>query len=205
MDGTLLDTQKIFIPAWEYAGRLQNVTDMGNCIQYVCGMNDRGWTKYISDNYATINIDRFKADVNHYISENLVVKYKKGALELLNFLKESNIKIGLASGSSMAVIENNFSFLGGTKQFDAIVSGLEVKNCKPAPDIFLETAKRMNVKPENCYVFEDSGNGILSGNSAGMKCIGIADVAPFDGKIKQILYKELNSLDEAIEILKKQL
>ena len=62
------------------------------------------------------------------------------------------------------------------KFFKTIVSGYEVENGKPAPDIFLYAAKRLGVQPEDCIVIEDSENGIEAATSAGMKCIGFRNL-----------------------------
>lgn len=205
MDGTLLDTQRICIPAWEYAGKKQGVSGMGDQVYAVFGMNQLGSEKYVSEHFPSIDIETFRLDVRDYIEKNGVVKYKKGALELLKFLKDNNIKFGLASGSSRMSVEGHFNKVGGIENFEAIVAGTEVENGKPAPDIFLETAKRMKVKPETCYVFEDSSNGIKAGCLAGMKCIGIEDMEHFSEDIKALMFTQLNTLDEAIEIFKKEL
>ena len=146
MDGTLLDTQKIFVPAWEYAGRIQGIEGAGNHVYNLCGMNDEGCRRYIRENMPTVDVDRFRADMREYIRENGVVKFRDGAEELLHFLKENGIKIGLASGSSREVVERNLGGLGITDMFDAIVPGDEVQNGKPAPDIFLLAAKRMGAE-----------------------------------------------------------
>ena len=75
---------------------------------------------------------------------------------------------------------------------------------KPSPDIFLLAAEKIGAKPSDCFVFEDSINGIIAGHNAGMKCIGVPDIAPFPEKIKEMM-TELKTLSEAIEILKKYL
>ena len=62
--------------------------------------------------------------------------------------------------------------IGLLEYFDDILSGESVENCKPAPDVFLESAKRLGVNRENCVVVEDSLNGVLAANRAGMKVIG---------------------------------
>lgn len=202
MDGTLLDTQAICIPAWEYAGNLQNIPNMGECIQYVCGMNEIGWTKYLADNFKTLDIDLFKTEARKYIVQNGTVKLKKGAKELLEFLKENNIKIGVASGSSKKTVESHLKEAGVFEYFCSLTGGNEVKNGKPAPDVFLKAAESMGVDPKDCFIFEDSSNGILAGYNAGMKCIGVPDIVPFNEEIKSKMFACLNSLDEAIEIFK---
>ncbi len=205
MDGTLLDTQRICIPAWEYAGRLQNVTGMGGCIEKVCGMNEVGWTAHIVDNYPTLNVSKFKEDYRGYIKQNGTIKFMPGAEELMQFLKEKGIKVALASGTRKATVLSHLKKLNCEDYFDAIVGGDEIKNGKPAPDIFLKAAALIGAKPEECIVFEDSANGIRSAVNAGMKCIGIPDVAKFTEEIKDLLFAELNNLSEATEVLNKYL
>ena len=87
--------------------------------------------------------------------------------------------------------------------FDAFTGGSDVKNGKPAPDIFLRAASLIDAKPEECFVFEDSVNGILAGTKAGMKCIGVPDIVRFPDEIKKILFAELDDLSQGIPLLKK--
>lgn len=205
MDGTLLDTQSIYIPAWDYVGSRQGVTGMGKHISSVCGMNETGWTNFIITNFPTIDIDLFKKDIQDYLNENLVINFKKGGREILEFLKQNGVKIAVASGSSRGTVEHHLNEVGVLDFFDAIVCGSEVENGKPAPDIFLKAAELLGEKPENCFVFEDSENGIKSGVSARMKCIGIPDVAPFSEEIKKLMFACLDDLAQAIPIFEGEL
>ncbi|MBP3599544.1 MAG: HAD family phosphatase [Clostridia bacterium] len=202
MDGTLLDTQQIYIPAWEDSGAKQGIKGVGEHISNVCGMNEAGWTSYLETHFPTLDIQAFKQNVLEYISENGVIRLKEGALELLDFLKSKNIKMAVASGASTESIIRNLKEVGVFNYFGAFAGSLDVENGKPAPDVFLLAAKRLGVAPEECFVFEDSANGIKAGYRAGMKCIGVPDVAEFDSDIKAIMFAELKSLDEAIELLR---
>lgn len=205
MDGTLLDTQSICVPAWEYAGREQGVSGVGDHIQYVCGMNEVGWSAYLEQNFGQMDLELFKNTMRKYIIENGKVTYKKGAEELISFLKENGIKMALASGSSHASINHHLNEVGATDVFDVIVGGKDVENGKPAPDIFLLAAQKLGVNPEDCFVIEDSENGIRAGYSAGMKCIGIPDTVPFSKEVKALMTAHLSSLDEAIGMFEKML
>lgn len=202
MDGTLLDTQKIAIPAWEYAGERQGVKGMGEHVAFVCGMNKAGWSAYIAEKFPTIDVDTFNKEHREYMVKNLKVEYKTGAVELLEFLKKNNVKIGLASGSSEESVNHHLKEVDAFKYFDAIVPGTRVKKGKPEPDIFLLAAEKLGVAPETCFVFEDSANGIISGYRAGMKCIGVPDIASFNEETKKMMFAELENLAEAIELLK---
>lgn len=200
MDGTLLDTQRICIPAWEYAGRQQGIIGMGDHIVNVCGMNHYGSDNYIVTNFPSVDLEKFREDSRNYIIENLVVRFKEGAGELLELLRSKKIKIGLATGTSRPSTMHHLKEVGIEDYFDAIVCGTEVENGKPAPDIFLRTAQIMGVEPRDCYVFEDSANGIKAGFLAGMKCVGIADIVPFTQEVKSLMYREYSSMKQAIEI-----
>lgn len=95
-----------------------------------------------------------------------------GIYNLITDLNKHNYKIGLASSSIMRCIITVLNKLKLEKYFEAVVSGENVKNGKPAPDIFLYAAELLNVNPEHCLVIEDSFNGVKSAKSAGMKCLG---------------------------------
>jgi len=205
MDGTLLDTQKISIPAWNYAGQIQGFNNMGSPLKYVCGMNEVSCAKYIMANFKSIDILKFRDDVKKYVAENLVVRYKDGVKELLDFLIKNGIKIGLATGTARPIVLSHLEKVNATGYFSAIVCGDEIENGKPAPDIFLKTANLLGENPQNCFVFEDSPNGIKAADNAGMKCFGIPDTAEFDDEIRGLMFKELSSADKAIEILKNYL
>lgn len=202
MDGTLLDTQRICIPAWDYAGSLQGFKGVGESVSKVCGMNEIGWTRYLEGHFPKLDTVSFKKEMREYIIKNGVVKYKEGAPELLEFLKKNNIKMAIASGSSKESIKHHLKEVGAEKYFSVLVGGKDVENGKPAPDIFLKVADLLGEAPQNCFVFEDSSNGIRAGYAAGMKCIGIPDIAPFSEEIKRLMFAEIRTLSEAIDIFK---
>ncbi len=201
MDGTLLDTQKIYMPAWGYAGKLHGIDGMEETAKLLCGTNEAGSNKFLKDRFPNLDIAQFKKDADDYVSKNLVIKYKPGVKETLDFLKEKGIKIGLASGTSKAKALIRLETVNALPYFHATVFGNEVANGKPAPDIFLKAAQLLGAKPEECIVFEDSDNGIKAGFNAGMRVIGIPDVMPFTEEIKSMLFAEFDTMDKAIELL----
>ncbi len=203
MDGTLLDTQRICIPAWEYAGANQGIVGMGNDIVDVCGMNSIGWSNYLINKYPTLDVEKFKVEMRDYIVSNLIVKFMPGAQELLEFLKANGFKIAIASGSSLESVMHHLNEVSAIHYFDAIVGGNEVENGKPAPDIFLLAAERLELNPERCFIFEDSANGIRAGYAAKMNCIGVPDIVDFDEDTQSLMFAKINRLDEAIPIFQR--
>ena len=104
----------------------------------------------------------------------------KGIPKLLENIKDSGLKTAVASSSSYALIGLILKRLDIYKYFDSITSGVDVKNGKPAPDVFLLAAERLGVKPKDCIVVEDSEYGVEAGKRAGMKVVGY--INPTSGK-----------------------
>ena len=81
--------------------------------------------------------------------------------------------MAVASGGSRVVVEKTLQMVGISDWFDEVVSSDEVKNGKPAPDIFLEAASRLGVAPADCVVFEDGRAGIQAALAAGMEVVTV--------------------------------
>ena len=96
-----------------------------------------------------------------------------GVKKLIRDLKDSGIKVGLASSSRNA--DTVIRLLKIEKEFDAVVDGKMVINSKPDPEIFLLAAKKLGVEPMYCVVFEDAEAGVEAARRAGMKCVGVGD------------------------------
>jgi beta-phosphoglucomutase family hydrolase len=96
-----------------------------------------------------------------------------GLSELMADLAKAPVKKALASSSSISDIQVVLRHLKLETYFDTMVSGQEVAASKPAPDIFLETAKRLDVDPERCVVLEDSGVGVQAAKAAGMAAVAV--------------------------------
>jgi beta-phosphoglucomutase len=96
-----------------------------------------------------------------------------GVITILKFLKEKkqSIALGSASKNARPILEKT----GILSYFDAIVDGNDVTNAKPDPEVFLNAAQQLGIKPENAIVFEDSVAGVQAANIAKMTSIGIGD------------------------------
>jgi HAD superfamily hydrolase (TIGR01509 family) len=107
-----------------------------------------------------------------HITSCYVLKQIDGATKLLENLNINRIKLAVGSSSNINVIEASLKAIKLEKYFDVLVSGQYVKLSKPEPDIFLYAANKLGIKPEECLVVEDSHNGVIAANKAGMKCLG---------------------------------
>lgn len=128
---------------------------------------------------------KFKEEIQDIIDLQVEIKtqiledenYKPidGIVDLVNNLKNNNILIAVASSSPRKFIEAVLKRFKIIDKFDEIICGEEVPKGKPEPDIYLEAAKKLGAKVEECTVLEDSTNGIAAAKAAGMKCIGFAN------------------------------
>lgn len=116
---------------------------------------------------------------NFYSSK---VFLKEGVVPFFEKLKSLNIKIGLATSSSVVLLEATLKNNGIYDLFDAITVTDEVKKSKENPDVYLLAAKKLNVSPENCVVFEDIIAAVRGAKLAGMKVVGVYDKASDDQK-----------------------
>ena len=91
-----------------------------------------------------------------------------GAIELLEFLQQTEIPTAVASSSSPRWVHGWLDRLDLAKNFHAVVCRGDAPRIKPAPDLFLEAAKQLNTAPEHCLVIEDSMNGLKAAKAAGM-------------------------------------
>ena len=126
-----------------------------------------------------------------------------GAIEILDYLKKRNIKIALATSATK---ERMFMQIRSAKiedKFDALVCREDVKNLKPDPEIFLLAAKKLNVKPEECIVIEDSEAGIKAAYNGKMIGFHVEDLKKADNDILKYCKKSFKNLVEIKEYINK--
>jgi HAD superfamily hydrolase (TIGR01509 family) len=106
---------------------------------------------------------------------NNIIPLKAGVKELLQIIREHNLKIGIATSNSRELVETMIKKHEIGKYFDSIRTSCEVPRSKPFPDVYLQAAKDLDVMPENCLVFEDTVAGATAAKAAGMKVVVIYD------------------------------
>lgn len=178
MDGLLVDSEVLHLKAW-YTVFEKNglvITEEEYVEEWIQG--GRGIKEYFVRKKLGPIEDALKIrEEKKVLFDQLIVKeleIKPGAKELLNNLS-GKINLVLASASykkSIEIIINKFDL---EKYFEAILSVDDVTKAKPDPEIFLEAAKRMNIKPSECVVIEDAEKGLKAAKAAGMKCIIVPD------------------------------
>ena len=115
-----------------------------------------------------------------------------GAVEFLTAAKKLGVKMAVATAAPVANMEFILDGLRLRHFFQAVTTAADIENGKPNPEIFLKSAEKLNVRPENCLVFEDALNGFTAASAAGMKSIALATVNP---------PRELKVLDGVVEVI----
>ncbi|MCR5295751.1 MAG: HAD family phosphatase [Lachnospiraceae bacterium] len=200
MDGLLFDSEAIFQSVWrEKAEELGRTLDK-DFVRRICGSSGADTRAVVREYYGVSDPDAFIGEVNKRVHEieETCLPMKKGCVEILTGLKAAGYKLAVASASSMEMIERNLEFNGITELFDELVSTAQVKRGKPAPDVFLYAAERIGFAPEECYVFEDSLNGIRAGCAAGMRAVMIPDQVQPTEEIRAMCWGVFPDLSEAL-------
>ena len=138
--------------------------------------------------------------VDEYFAEH-EIEVKPGLFELLEYLKKEHYLFCVATSSGRERTEKFLGKIHALEYFDHICSGEEFEHSKPAPDIYIQAAKCLGLKPKECIALEDSPNGITSAYRAGCKPVMIPDLTKPDEETKKMLFAEEKSLDKVIGLL----
>ncbi|MEG1004586.1 HAD family hydrolase [Clostridium sp.] len=178
LDGTLIDSMSLWDQIdIDYLGS-KNIAVPSNLNDEISHLSFNQVALYFKETFnLEDSLDEIKDTWNsmahtHYSSN---IGLKKGVLQFLQFLKESNIKIGLATSNSTELLEASLKFNNIYDYFDEITITDEVGIGKHEPDVYLLAAKKLKVKPENCIVFEDILPAVKGAKKAGMKVIAVED------------------------------
>lgn len=206
MDGLMFDTERIAQVAWSKAAAACGYEFSDEIFRGVIGRRLPDVEQYTNQafgrNFPFQRVYRLKqAYVNAYIDE-YGLPAKPGLFELLALLDQLDIKKAVASSSTCNVIHRNLLLSGlMAERFDALVSGHDVQNGKPAPDIFLKASQQLGLNPNACLVLEDSNPGIQAAHAAGMTPVMVPDLIPPDEATRKIAFRILPSLFTVMELL----
>ena len=176
-DGILFDTQKDFCEGWKLAGLHFGKAVDQSFLEEMAGSNKWQAAKIIETYYPDVDPWKMREIMMNYVTyqQQHFLTLKPGVLEILNYLQERKIPIALASGGTSDMIAQNHKQGKIDSYFDAIVAGTDVEKAKPEPDIFILAARKLNLEPKDCYVFEDSPKGLQAGRDAGCFTVMIPD------------------------------
>lgn len=178
LDGVLTDTAEFHYRAWQKLADEENIPFNRQANEALRGVARRESLMLIvgDRDYSEAALQKMMDRKNHYYVESIEDTTPQdvlsGVIELLGELRQSGIKIAIASASKNA--RPVIAKLGIADLVDAIADGYSVENPKPAPDLFLYAANQIGIAPAKCVVVEDAPAGVEAAIAAGMWAIGLA-------------------------------
>lgn len=185
MDGTLIDSMWMWYQIDVEYLKAHNLEMPKHLQSEIEGKSFKETAQYFKKRFSiSDSIEKMMADWNKMAWEKYEkeVPLKAGAKEFLEKCREQKIRLGVATSNSRELVENILSVHGLHQYFDSVKTGCDILKGKPAPDIYLAVSEELQVKPEECLVFEDIVPGIMAGKTAGMKVCAVEDEYSKDQK-----------------------
>jgi HAD superfamily hydrolase (TIGR01509 family) len=175
LDGVIVDSEHVWDDVRQRLAEERGGTWHDQASRDMMGMSSPEWSRYMRD---VIGLSESPEEINAEVVRRMNAAYEQGAplipgaAEAVERLA-ARWPLGLASSSNRELIDLVLETSGLGRHFRATVSSEEVPRGKPAPDVFLEAAGRLEVDPKRCAAVEDSENGIRSAKAAGMRAIAV--------------------------------
>jgi HAD superfamily hydrolase (TIGR01509 family) len=179
LDGVIIRSEEIWDDVRERYVRDRDGRYDAEAQRAMMGMSSPEWSRFIHDELGVAAApDQINADVvelmhERYLEELPLIPGARDAVERI----AERFPLGLASSSNRPLIHAVLELSGLAPLFRATVSSEEVPRGKPAPDVYVETARRLGVPPERCAAVEDSHSGIRSAKAAGMRVLALPNPA----------------------------
>jgi HAD superfamily hydrolase (TIGR01509 family) len=178
LDGVIVDSEHVWDAAREALARERGGRWHEGAQQDMMGMSSVEWSRYMHD---VIGLKDPPEEISAEVARRLEATYREelplidGATEAVARLAE-RWPLAVASSSNRPIIDLVLELSGLDRFFRATVSSEEVPRGKPAPDVYLEAARRLGANPERSAAVEDSRSGILSARAAGMRVVAIPNM-----------------------------
>jgi len=184
LDGVLVDSEKAWASARKQLVRERGGAWHGDAVRVMMGMSSQEWSRYMHEQ---LGAAMAPAQIVREVVRRLEGLYRErlplmpGAREAVASLAE-RWRLGLASSANRPIIELVLDLADMRGLFAATVSSEEVPRGKPAPDVYLEAARRVGSEPSHCAAVEDSTNGLRAADAAGMLVVALPnrDYPPTD-------------------------
>ena len=199
MDGVLIQSEEVWDEVREAYVRERGGRYDAEVQRAMMGMSSTEWSAYL---HQTAGVPDTPAEINAEVVRRMLAAYEShlplipGAREAVERLAGS-FALAVASSSNRPLIDAVLDVAGIARHFAATVSSEEVARGKPAPDVYVEAARRLGVEPQACAAVEDSHGGIRSAKAAGMRVLAIPNPSyPPDEASLALAHETLASLAE---------
>jgi HAD superfamily hydrolase (TIGR01509 family) len=175
LDGVVVDSEQVWDDVRERLAKERGGRWHDRAQADMMGMSSPEWSAYMHD---VIGLPESPEQINDEVVRRMIERYADslplidGAIDAIRRLAEG-FTLAVASSSNRSLIELVLDRAGVAGLFAVVVSSEEVPRGKPAPDVYLEAARRLGVAPGRCAAIEDSSNGIRAAHAAGMRVLAI--------------------------------
>lgn len=175
-DGTLADTMPLHLLCWQKAMRELGGDITAEEFWSFAGVPTRKIIETLNERHGfTIDpVGGGDLKEQYYIEAVHEVQPIKEVVEVVDAYR-GRLPMAVATGGEMKIVTETLQTIGLLDAFDTIVAADHVKHGKPAPDIFLEAARRIGVPPVECIVFEDADAGVIAAKAAGMAYVDVRE------------------------------
>lgn len=179
VDGTLIDTEQIQSDAFMQVLKNHDIHETEltrhGTVHVPGESTDETWARLKSRHDIPLELEQLtdhkRQAALDMLQGNLIAM--PGAIELLNILRDRQVKLAVATSAQQQRLDHIIHGLGLAGYLDTMISANDVDNVKPAPDVYLAAARKLEVDPVNCIVIEDAEVGVVSAKAAGMKVIAV--------------------------------
>jgi HAD superfamily hydrolase (TIGR01509 family) len=199
LDGVLLQSEEVWDAVRERYVRERGGRYDEEVQRAMMGMSAPEWSRFLHEE---AHVPDDPGEINSEVVRRMLAAYRRelpllpGAVAAVRRAAAA-FPLGLASSSNREVFEEVLDLAGIAGCFRATVSAEEVERGKPAPDVYLEAARRLGAAPESCTAVEDSHAGIRSAKSAGMRVVAIPNATyPPDEEALELADVVIPSLDD---------
>jgi HAD superfamily hydrolase (TIGR01509 family) len=207
MDGLLIDSERIALATFQEICDRHELGDQFLLYLRLLGTNDATTREILATALPEpVDADEFMTTWMHryFNATTAAVPLMKGVLDLLDHLEDAGVPKAVATSTRTEHARDKLAKSGILHRFSHVTGGDQVERGKPAPDIYLKAARRMNVDPAACLALEDSPNGVRAALAAGMRVIQIPALVQPDEQIRALGHTVLVDLHEVITHLKGQ-
>lgn len=175
LDGVIIDSEQIWDRVRESLVKECGGRWSSQAQRDMMGMSSLEWSRYMHD---VLGLSASPEEISAEVVRRIEGIYRqelplmKGAGQAVDRLAGC-WPLAVASSSNRQLIDLVLALAGLARHFSATISSEEVERGKPAPDVYIEAARRLGIEPTRCVAIEDSENGVLSANAAGMRVIAI--------------------------------
>ena len=198
MDGVIFDSERLLLESWKMVADRYGIPDIEATLARCLGVSVDVSRQIYFDRYGPdFPLDNYKVETRAYFRSqcpNGHPPVKEGARELLAALRARGVPLALASSTRLVTVRRELDEAGLLPFFDAVIGGDTVAHSKPDPEIFLTAASLLDAAPADCWVIEDSFNGVRAAHAGGMHPIMVPDLLPPDAEMEEkaeIIVKDL--------------